>query len=230
MLIDLILPKTCVGCFKELRNYSLCSNCASKIAATNAFCPHCHLRLPFGELTELCGENLGGIKYLFSAGAYENPILKAAVDALKYECIKDLRKPLAKMLARAITPPFENFGRNKREFLIVPIPLHKKRLRERGFNQSALIAREVAQLLLLPYSEKILFRVKETSQQAKLKKADRKENVKDAFTAKIYPETCGRTIILIDDVATTGSTLREAARALKQTGYKNIWAAVCAQG
>ena len=187
-------------------------------------CPHCDLRLPLGELKLRCRDVLHFSK-LAVAGAYEHPMAKATMDALKYESLRDLAEPLGQYLASAIRTQWPQIPRGA---VLVPIPLHRARERERGFNQSSLIAKACAIDLRLDVHDTLLKRTRHTKKQVGLPASERKENIIGAFIADQADAKV--TYILIDDVTTTGSTLREAARALRKAGAKTIWAATVAQG
>lgn len=190
-------------------------------------CPHCDQRLPQGNLPLRCQKALG-IRRFVAVGPYAHPLLRALIDALKYDSIYDAANPLGKLLSRTLESLRASVD-NARTIL-VPIPLHHKRLRERGFNQSDLIAQYVAEKLTAPLRKDILIRSRQTEQQAKLSLKQREENVIGAFSANPSPLLRSYTIILIDDVVTTGATMREAAQALRRAGAKDIWGAAVAQG
>lgn len=162
-----------------------------------------------------------------TVGPYRHPLLRAVVDALKYDGIQDLAVPLGAHLAQNLKPLIEKTTGH--ELTIIPIPLHPKRLRERGYNQSELLARATARELQLPVRE-TLIRVRPTAQQVKLPREERLRNVENAFA--VLPNTAlkGKTVLLIDDVITTGATMRDAARALRHAGAREVWAAAVAQG
>jgi len=114
--------------------------------------------------------------------------------------------------------------------LIVPVPLHRSRLRQRGFNQSALIAREVGRLLGRPVAEDLLRRVRRTRPQVELHASQRAANVRDAFAAVEAPALQRKTVLLIDDVLTTLATCEECARVLVDAGAKTVYVAGVARG
>jgi len=159
---------------------------------------------------------------------YKNKVLRKALWALKYRG----RTTLARIFGRALYDClleelhdkilFENF----REPILMPIPLSRKRLRERGFNQAYLLAKEIYQFdagqtcVLEAY---VLGKTKETKPQMSLKnKEERLKNIKGCFSVKNSEKIRGRNIILIDDITTTGATLREAQKVLKKAGARNI--------
>ena len=114
--------------------------------------------------------------------------------------------------------------------IIVPIPLSSAKLRKRGYNQSEILAKNLAKRFKLPV-ENLLKRVKETKPQYGLKKEERKKNMEGAFGIKRNGSRikCGMTVLLLDDIVTTGSTLLEAAKILKQNGFEKVWGVTLAQ-
>jgi ComF family protein len=185
-------------------------------------CPGCDLPLLVGEI-DFCG----GCDLLFertpkflqppsmSAAVFEyGGPLADAICRLKYAGRTDAAGPLGELLARAAIPYSGRIDR------VVPVPLHPIRLRERGFNQTALLARPVARSLGVRLDPGIIERVRETSDQAGLSRSDRIVNVKGAFRARAVGRP-GR-ILLIDDVRTTGATLAAAAEALLQAGVPSV--------
>lgn len=120
----------------------------------------------------------------------------------------------------------EFIKKSREDFLqidcVIPVPLHPKRLRERGYNQSALLAKTWAQNLRQHSHPEALTRMIDTPSQTGLSREARKENVKNAFLAKNPKQILGRSILLVDDVRTTGATLSEAARVLKEAGAKEV--------
>lgn len=143
--------------------------------------------------------------------------------ALKYENIR----VVAAWMGRCMAAAWQLHGRMVPECL-VPIPLHKSRMREREYNQAALLARAVGHELRIPVREELLFRSRNTRSQTHLSLHDRRENVRSCFSA-----VSGRmpsSILLVDDVFTTGATLTEATQALKKEGAQSISALVFAHG
>jgi len=157
-----------------------------------------------------------------SATMFDAPV-RSAIHHLKYKNVRDLAQPLALLLVdayRRMPLPAD---------CIVPVPLHKRRARERGFNQSALLARELGQLTGLPVAHEALLRAKYTVPQIGLDARERVENVRDAFrcTAGAFS---GQRVLLVDDVCTTGSTLEACAAALhEEGGAASVWALTVAR-
>ena len=113
--------------------------------------------------------------------------------------------------------------------VVVPVPLHWRRRWVRGYNQSAAVAREIAVALGVVFAPQVLRRIRHTPQQMQPSAAARRENVKGAFRAKASASLAGRTVLLVDDVMTTGSTLAEASKTLKDVGAGRVLVAVLAR-
>lgn len=220
---DYIFPKECFGCSKE--GEYLCSACFDKIQLFDEFpCFICNEGAFEQGLCPDCREKTG-IDRIIVATRYNDNYAGKMVEALKYDFLESTAQSIAGLLISQIEnkqlhPVFTNA-------VILPIPLHKKRFAERGFNQSALLAERLAMFYNCEVNGNLLLRQKNTLQQAKLSKEERSENVKDAFAVDIataVPEN----IILVDDVLTTGSTFSQSAQALKAAGVKQVCCvAVC---
>jgi len=142
---------------------------------------------------------------------YDGPV-KKAIKAIKYRYVSDLAEEFVSLLS---IPEFKNY-------VLIPIPLHSTRLRDRGFNQAEVLG----SLLRIPMRTDILRRTRATMPQAEIKeKKTRLENMKNSFASR---EIWGN-IVLFDDVCTTGATLRNAAGALKRAGARHVWAMTLAR-
>lgn len=160
-------------------------------------------RLPGEALDDLCAT--GG----------HHGVLQNAVHALKYNGAQELAMPLSDRLfeaLRLLNLPID---------ALVPVPLFADRLTERGYNQSELLCRNLALKTGIEARPTLLKRIRETSQQALLSEVDRRKNVRDAFAASA--DAMGLSILIVDDVATSGSTLRECAKALRNQGAELIY-------
>ncbi len=148
--------------------------------------------------------------------------LKRAIYQFKYRQKRKLALPLADLMHHYLVEnplPAD---------LIVPVPLHMDRLRERGYNQAALLTRELSGLSGLPIEEGSLVRIKETAPQVALKADERRKNVRGAFRGQ-GEKPKNRHVLLIDDVCTTGATLEACAEALREKGARSVWALVLAR-
>jgi ComF family protein len=214
LAIDLLLPQFCLGCGRE--GSALCSICLSHFPAISSpICRRCGLPLT-RESCPNCQRREPSFDGLRSPFRFER-LVREAIHLFKYQNLRCLAKPLAAELA----------GYLKRNplpaDLIVPVPLHRKKLRERGYNQSELVALELGRMVGLQVDCKSLERSLETKPQARLEKAaQRRRNVAGAFQC-LDKTPAGRKILIIDDVATSGETIHSCALPLKQAGASSIW-------
>lgn len=228
-ILDFFYPKFCYLCKKE-KTY-LCPECFLKIEiAKSSFCPYCGKRSFDGKICQNHKKFLNGF---VSATFYENDLVKKLIDDFKYNFVKELSKNLSLLIFRFLKENQEvEFFKNPYDFVLVPVPLHKRKLRWRGFNQSEEIAKELSPLIKIPFKKDLLLRKKYTKSQMLLDKKKREENVKNAFLVNKNKKEIlqQKKIILVDDVATTLFTLEEAAKTLKESGAKEVWGLVVAHG
>ncbi len=145
-----------------------------------------------------------------AAGIFEGP-LREAIHLYKYRPLRALGAPLAAWMAGQVQI-------DQRPDLVLPVPLHRKRLKQRGFNQALLLAQGIARKFTFELSYDNLLRTRQTRPQVELSGEERSANVKDAFGLLRPKEIEGKGILLIDDVFTTGATMNECARVLKTAG------------
>ena len=204
IFLNLIFPSKCVICNKI--GDILCENCFSKIKHF----PQQKINPPQNiDLMIVCG--------------YYDGILKTLIRKFKFSKKKSLSPYLFNFIKKCI----ENKSYFSSIDLITSVPLHKNRLKERGFNQSELIAKELSNFLNIPYDGNILERVKETSFMYNLSKSERKKNVKGVFS--VSRNLNGLNILIIDDILTTGATLSEIASEIKKNGANSVYALVVAK-
>ncbi len=226
-LKDIVYPRTCLICREKLDKFCVdelvCFKCWAAIKKnTPPFCFCCGRRLDndpaAGNICRACLNKPMHFDRAFAPCVYEGTI-KSLIHAFKYDFKDYLARPLARLMSDFINEyavPVNSLD------LIVPIPLHQARLREREFNQAELLAKEIAPLYDLEICPDNLVRKRYTRSQAELEGMDRLANVKGSFTVK-NPETFkGKKILLIDDVMTTGSTSSEAALTLKNSGAAKV--------
>ena len=163
-----------------------------------------------------------------SFGEYEGG-LRGLVHLLKYESVLPVATVLGAMLASSIAELLPGCGDTPP--LIVPVPLHKSKRSERGFNQAELIARAAVKRLpqAVEIATGVLVRQRATISQVGLSREERIANMRDAFRVRDRHRVQGRMVIVVDDVMTTGTTLSECARVLKQAGAERVWAATVAR-
>lgn len=239
--LDLIFPIECLGCGRE--GSWLCGACFRKIKfAERQFCLACKKKNDFGEFCPDCGKNYF-LKGVSVACEHSGGLKTALIKNLKYFFLKDVSNDLGRFLALFIRDQINKsrlisvrkkdrlpkYLADFKNNLIIPIPLHPRRMRWRGFNQAETIAESMSGFLGLEVDAETLKKIKNTKAQAKLNKKQREENVKDCFIWK-GADLSGRNIILVDDVATTGSTLNECACVLKANGAGEVWGLVLTNG
>ncbi len=218
--LDLLFPQWCIGCGRE-GDYT-CDSCRRSLSIIiPPVCPRCGRPQSQGVLCPECVDvqtDLDGIRspFLFDG------LIRKAVHELKYRNLRALAPSLAQLLYDYI---IENPVKGE---VLVPVPLHSKRLRERGYNQSALIARELGKISGLPVVDDCLIRINYTPPQARSASVtERRTNVSNAF-ACLDGRLSGKQVIVIDDVSTSGSTLDTCAGVLKAAGAASVWGLVMA--
>lgn len=207
-LLDLLYPPKCYLCGR-VGEY-MCEDCvAAWPRPEDPRCPRCGEPLPIGSC-KWCADGMAPLAVAAFPYAYAEGV-REVVHLLKYRGKRRVAAPMADRMVRTAwdTTAFRNVD------AIVPVGLHPKRLRRRGFNQSEWLAEEMSALMNVPVGL-WSFRTRHTRQQVGLTAAERKANVHGAFAASA--EAAGRRIMLVDDVSTTGATAREAARALRDAG------------
>jgi ComF family protein len=218
---DLIYPPTCVLCGAAGDGgLDLCAGCRTDLPLLGPCCPRCALPLP-APATGPCGACLKRPPPFAICRAgfrYEDP-LPALIGGLKFRDRFNLIRLLGRLLADELAGLADG-----RPDVLVPVPLHPRRLRERGYNQSLELARVIGGRLGLPMDAGCCERVRATPPQAALDEKARRRNIRGAFTARA--DLAGRHVAIIDDVVTTGSTVGELARALLRAGCVrvDVWA------
>ena len=211
---DYIFPVFCLGCKKE--GEWLCDKCFEKIDLSGIFdCPVCHKNTEFGVCCLPCGGESFLDKHLAVTKYEEDGLVGSVIQTLKYSWAEDVLSAIDKIISKFVD---ENRDLFMNIDCVVPVPLHQKRYVERGFNQAELIAKILADKINKPLKN-ILTRQRHTSQQAKLGREERLENLKDAFVIK---KVVRGNILLVDDVFTTGSTIQECAKVLKNSGVDKV--------
>jgi len=229
-VVDLLFPPRCVACHRL--GAWLCPDCQARIEVIRPpVCRRCGL--PLEESAPLpsasprhasgagahCREGPREFDGLLAYAFHTGP-LRQAIHALKYEDLRSLAAPLGKLMAEGwntLAP------RNYDMDVIVPVPLHSSRQRERGYNQATLLARELGTRLQRPVVEDVLIRVRATAPQVGLNVQERRANVHGAFQC-VNARLAGQRVLLVDDVCTTGATLEAACAALRKEGVSSVWA------
>jgi len=221
MALDLLFPQWCIGCGVE--GSFLCQVCRRSLPRINPpICPRCGKPQSSEQLCPGCVEWSATIDGIRSPFRFEG-VIREAVHQLKYRNLRAIVSSLAELLddyLRTLTIPVD---------VLVPVPLHRKRLRERGYNQSLLLAKGLGKLSGLPLVDNCLIRQTNTPPQARTSTVEeRRDNVVGIFSCR---DACLRDkqVLLIDDVATSGATLDACAASLKASGAISVWALVLAR-
>lgn len=211
-ILDYIWPQFCLGCEQE--GSLLCQNCLDNIPL-----------LPADYQAWPEAKNNFVFSHCYVCLDYHQNLTQNLIKNFKYQYLKILQEPLTEILAKKI-----NQLNLTQDLIIANIPLHPKKRKKRGFDQTEVLAKNLSQKINVPYYA-LLTRCKNTKPQAQLERTERLNNLKQAFTAKELNQNLvqNKTIILIDDVATTGTTLNEAAKALLTLAPKQIIALVLAK-
>jgi ComF family protein len=252
-LFSVLFPSDCRLCGEPLLNISRLPVCPDCVAGVHSI---------RGKVCSICGERvLSSYAEADAEGQRQCPVcrrverpfaqavaygsydggLRELIHLLKYNGVRPAAAVLGRMLAEALTalePAFEQarFARgmfDDARVLVIAVPLHKSKRRQRGFNQSELIARSALKLHSL--SERLqlapglLLRTRDTKSQIGLTSHQRRENLRGAFAVTRAAEVTGRDLLLVDDVYTTGTTATECARVLRRAGARNVWVATVAR-
>ena len=224
--LNILFPETCPVCQHPAEDHKtapICSDCWQTVSPYEGpMCRRCGKPL-VSDVSTTCGECLEdepAFSYARSFGLYEG-VLKKAISLLKFYGIKRLSKPLSDIIFHIEMPRVD---------AVIPVPLHEKRLRQREFNQSALLAKYLAESLGIAVLLNCLVKVRDTMPQVGLNSGHRRKNIKRAFDIKQRELIEGKNIMLVDDVVTTGATVRECSRILKKAGARNIYVITLAHG
>lgn len=206
----------------------ICPNCWDKIERINRqFCFRCGKTLQ--SETEFCLDCKDNEALFFgrirAAGVYRQ-VLREGIHLFKYSGRTFLGRDLAMLLGDTFE---KNFTLSLPDYLI-PVPLYKKQKRKREYNQSEILAHYLGKKYGVTVLPKALERVKATAPQFELNKTQRRANIKNAFAVNRKTDFTGKQILLIDDICTTGSTINECARVLKESGAKEVNGLVLAHG
>ncbi|MEK7546625.1 MAG: double zinc ribbon domain-containing protein [Patescibacteria group bacterium] len=230
-VLSVLFPPVCAGCGKNIDGGEIvCRFCFGKITLNKSlFCGKCGARLP--ENKKICHPDFPYI--LGAAASYKDDVPRRLVHELKFKFVKDAARPLAEILiayAKNLNLA-ESLPAQAGGWLVVPVPLGKKRLRRRGFNQADLIAEIFAGHFGLEAEKGGLVRLKETKPQSEMDNFEsRLKNAKGCFAVVAPEKFAGRNIFLVDDVTTSGATFFEAAVSLKKAGARKIIALAAVKG
>lgn len=257
-IADILFPIECFGCGGEFEDLEpkrrwICEDCIKKITIRRLqTCPACEEFSEGGKIHHRCRAGIA-IDGLWVSAEYGSKVISEAIKKMKFNFIKDISYPLSEIVARSVLEVEEfsdfhdilmvNFSKENEEdiyleedrnksfgTLVVPVPLHKKRYKWRGFNQAFLLSEYISLKFNLNLDDKLLERRKNTKPQSNIgSMEERKANMKDAFFCPDRSKIGRKNIILVDDVCTTLTTLDECAKVLKEAGAKNVWGLVVAR-
>jgi len=231
-VLDFLFPKHCLGCNRT--GIYFCQECLGKVKRASQICPECRKPAAFGK-THLACHSRNSLDGLVAIFAYEG-IVRSAIHKLKYRLVTDLLDEFLPIILKELKDRKNEFAFFNQFILqdkpmVIPISLFWYKENFRGFNQSSIIGKRLAQAFNLPFSDKILVRTKNVPSQTKLTQKERIKNVKGIFgisprVSRLFSPIIHNSlfnILLVDDVWTTGATIKEATRVLKESGVKKVW-------
>jgi ComF family protein len=225
-ILNLLYPETCPVCRNPCLSHEtapICDNCWRSISQYDGpYCIKCGNPLVSDASIKCyqCLKEEPAFEYARSFGLYEDALRKG-INLLKYHGKARLSRPLSALLIKSGLPETD---------AVMPVPLHYRRLRKREFNQSALISKYVAKAMRSELILNCLVKVRETPPQVGLRYKERVKNIKGSFEVGDDGLIKNRNIILVDDVVTTGATIRECAKTLKKAGAGKIYVISLAHG
>lgn len=222
-ILDVVFPPniSCIMCGGEVNKSELylCDSCEAEVEVCEKVCMFCGA--PVRSETKICMVCAGKKREFDYARAplvYKNNVVRA-VHNFKYKGNKYLAKPFAKIMLSSYNQLKDLAG----EFdMIIPIPLHKEKLKKRGFNQAELLAKELSLLTEIPMFKALAKRVKNTATQTELSSKERRQNLENAFELTDKSKVKNKNILIVDDILTTGATTESLAKLLKGAKAKNV--------
>jgi len=231
-LLEFIWPRFCINCKKKLQiNQAIfCKDCINRINYIHF--PYCNIcgdpvdgDVRQSYTCHYCNHRRPHFSMARSAIRFD-AIAKKAIYELKYNKETYVGKNLAELAVQTVEQEYKNVIFD----YITYIPLHKRRVRQRTFNQSKVIAQYIAKMLQVNMAPDLLIRSKYTNTQTLLNFQQRKKNISGAFKATNIPKLENKTILLVDDVMTTGATVNECSKTLKKAGALNVYVITVARG
>lgn len=230
VILDTLFPISCLSCGKT--DVWLCKNCLNKIPLKNIqVCPYCEKMITPNGYTCFGCKKKYSLEGLLVASSYKDRVVSKAIHLYKYRFAEELSSPLGNIILKSIKNselPLPD--------IIIPVPLHSRRLRWRGFNQSELLAEYVSKKITpgfpIPVVSDLLQRFRYTHPQMEIKNYfARRKNIENSFkiTKNKLELVKNKRILLVDDVTTTGATIFECAKTLKKSGALEVFAVVIAR-
>lgn len=216
-LLHLVFPPRCILCDEvlDMLHEVVCEPCEiNRFLNTGKKCGICSRPLDFNGICDLCSSKREIRIPGYGLLAYEG-IIHTCMYRLKYGGRQDVGKALGRMMAKYCPPSLKQVD------AIIPIPLHKERLKERGYNQAEVLAYEISKELNIPLNTQDLIRVKNSKPQSQLSPQSRKNNLKDAFILNNAVDY--KSILLVDDIYTTGNTMNTCAKILIEAGVEKVY-------
>lgn len=226
MLLKYVYPKSiyCIVCgaiIDDTRHYSLCDDCMTTLNWSN--------QEDNGFIRTFCETAGPEIQDVYTCFIYGNRE-KIPILALKHRGETYISRELGEIMYDRIMLEVKRHYGELFFDIIIPVPLHYKRMRQRGYNQAELLAKEVSTRIGVPMEKDAIIRIRNTDKTKNMSKEERADNIKNAFSLKNAARINKKSILLIDDVYTTGATAKEVAKTLKQGGAKNIYLLTAAAG
>ncbi|OGE73741.1 MAG: hypothetical protein A3I07_03370 [Candidatus Doudnabacteria bacterium RIFCSPLOWO2_02_FULL_42_9] len=223
-IVDLVFPVSCIVCGKD--GSYLCEESKNKLTRLEfQQCLVCQQPAPFGKTHPQCVTR-NSVDGALSALTHKNKHVHKVIEVFKYNFVSSLANPLSELIVKTINK--QGLEGYFEDFIVVPIPLHRRRHNWRGFNQALLLAETLASKLGLKIDNRMVVRSKFTKPQVKLKADERKRNIENAFS--LIGDVTNKKILLVDDVITSGSTANELAKLLKRAHASEVWIASAAHG
>ena len=224
-VINFIFPLECLGC--RAPGDFICDYCIKTcVGKPDLVCPGCALLSPVGGTHPGCltAHVIDGI---FSAASFHTPFIHEGIKYLKYKNVRGLAATLVRIINEKLEAEFGSLLKNQ-EFVITYVPLYPSKQRRRGYNQSELLANALASMRS-SMVQASLIKTAETRDQVLLKKEERLENVRGVFRIAQDAEIKNKNFLIVDDVCTTGATLKECAKVLKRNGAGIVWGVTVAK-
>lgn len=226
----ILFPKLCFGCSRPGKY--ICANCNKKLKIVEKDrCGYCHEASFFGLTHPSCRREsrLSGLLSIY----YYDPLLKKIIKNIKYRLVTEATSDFINLIPSSTIKRLSFYKKLSKDLMIIPVPLHDKRLKKRGFNQSLELAKSLSPHMKFNISIDLVKRVKNTTPQVELKSPnDRYKNLIGAFalsSAAAQDKIKNKNFIIFDDVWTTGSTIKEICRLLKKNGANKVFALTMAR-